>query len=142
MSEVGFCVQGWAKYVDDYFVSDLCHLLESLTFDNQDAINTCFKLFVDCLDDIVHFHAPLKTKTIRKNTVPYMNSELRKIKYKMNIMRNIKNKHYCPENYERCGILRNQCFNIGKCQKSTTSMGEAKVVQNKSTYLVYYQTIY
>ena len=106
--------RSFKNFVDDYFICDLYHLLESLNFDNKDAINTCFKHFVDCLDDIVNYHTPLKTKTIRKNNVPYMNSKWRKMMYKRNMMRNIKNKHPCPENYERYRILRNQCVNIGK----------------------------
>ena len=59
------------------------------------------------MDDILNYHAPGKTKTIRKNNVPYMNSEWRKMMYKRNMMRNIKNKHLCPEKYERYRILRN-----------------------------------
>ena len=109
--------RSFKHFVDDYFICDLYHLLESLNFDNKDAINICFKHFVDCLDDIVNYHAPLKTKTIRKNNVPYMNSKWRKMMYKRNMMRNIKNKHPCPENYERYRILRNQCVNIGKMSK-------------------------
>ena len=46
-----------------------------------------------------------------------MNSEWRKMMYKRNMMRNIKNKHPCPENYEWYRILRNQCVNIGKMSK-------------------------
>ena len=106
--------RSFKAFVDDYFICDLYHLLESLNFDNKDAINTCVKHFVDCLDDIVNYHAPLKTKTIGKNNVPYMNSEWRRMMYKMNMMRNIKNKHPCPENYEQYRTLRNQCVNIGK----------------------------
>ena len=51
--------RSFKNFVDDYFICDLYHLLESLNFDNKDAINTCFKHFVDCLDDIVNYHAPL-----------------------------------------------------------------------------------
>ena len=46
-----------------------------------------------------------------------MNSEWRKMMYKMNMMRNIKNKHPCPENYDRYRNLRNQCVKIGKRSK-------------------------
>ena len=46
-----------------------------------------------------------------------MNGEWRKILCKMNMIRNIKNKHPCPEYFERYRILRNQCVNIGKCKK-------------------------
>ena len=31
------------NFVDDYFICDLYHLMESLNFDNKVAINTCFK---------------------------------------------------------------------------------------------------
>ena len=109
--------RSFKNFIDDYFICDLYHLLESLNFDKSDGINTCFQTFIDCLNDIVNFHAPLKTKTIRKNNVPYMNSEWRKMMYKRNMMRNIKNKHPCPENYDRYRNLRNQCVKIGKRSK-------------------------
>ena len=109
--------RSFKNFIDDYFICDLYHMLESLNSDKCDGINTCFQTFIDCLNDIVNFHAPLKTKTIRKNNVPYMNSEWRKMMYKRNMMRNIKNKHPCPENYDRYRNLRNQCVKIGKRSK-------------------------
>ena len=78
--------------VHDYSVYDLYHLLESLNFDNSEAITTCFHKFEVCLGDIVNFHAPLKSKIIRKINVRYMNIERRKrkgiwcIKAKINIL--------------------------------------------------------
>ena len=56
-------------------------------------INWCMQYFGTCLYDIVNFHAPIKTKTIRQSSVPYMNSELRKLNYQRNMVRNLKNKH-------------------------------------------------
>ena len=73
--------RSFKNFIDDYFICDLYHLLESLNFDKSDGINICFQIFMDCLNGIVNFHAPLKTKTIRKNNVPYMNSEWRKMMY-------------------------------------------------------------
>ena len=35
-------------------------------------IHDIIQAIYECLNDIVNFHAPLKTKTIRKNNVPYM----------------------------------------------------------------------
>ena len=109
--------RSFKNFVDEYFIYDLYHLLESLNLNNSDSINTCFQKFVECMDEIVNYHAPWKTKTIRKNNVPYMNSEWRKMMYKRNMMRNIKNKHPCPENYERYRILRNQCVKLGMRSK-------------------------
>ena len=40
------------------------------------------------ISDIVDAHAPLKSKTITSNPVPYMNSELRKAIYSRNMIRN------------------------------------------------------
>ena len=36
-------------------------------------------------------HAPIKNKTIRNNDVPYKNSELRKLQYRPNMVRNGQN---------------------------------------------------
>ena len=130
--------RSFKNFVDDYFICDLYHLLESLNFYNKDAINTCFKHFVDCLDDIVNHHAPLKTKTIRKNNVPYMKSKWRKMMYKRNMMRNIKNKHPCPQNYERYRILRNQCVNIGIMSKKVVLRWAMRRLSIKSTFLAYH----
>ena len=112
--------------VDD----DLYHLLESLNFDNKDAIDTCFKHFVDCLDDIVNYHAPLKTKTTRKNNVPYINNKWRKVMYtwgtwcvilKINILV-LKIMNGTESTETNVSISE-------KCQKSSTSLSDAKVVK-------------
>ena len=134
--------RSFKNFIDDYFICDLYHLLESLNFDKSDGINTCFQTFIDCLNDIVNFHAPLKTKTIRKNNVPYMNSEWRKMMYKRNMMRNIKNKHPCPENYDRYRNLRNQCVKIGKRSKKQYFAERCEGGPKKSTFLGYHKTIY
>ena len=133
--------RSFKNFVDDYFICDLYDLLESLNFDNKDVINTCFKNFVDCLDDIVNFHAPLKTKTIRKNNVPYMNSEWRKILYKRNMMRNIEKTLLALKIMNGTESSETNMSISEKCQKSSTLLSDAKVVQ-KSTFLAYHQIIY
>ena len=72
-------------------------------------INLCNDFFVTHLNVIIDKHAPFKYKKIRQNNVPYMNSELRKRNYQRNMLRNVKNKHPCPENFECYRILRNKC---------------------------------
>ena len=47
-------------------------------------------LFCELLRNIVDMHAPIKTKNIRHNNAPYMNSEIRKWQYKRNMLRNVK----------------------------------------------------
>ena len=68
-------------------------------------------IFFTYLCGIIDKHAPMKTKKVYQNDVPYMNSELRKLNHQRNMMRNIKNKHPCPENFERYRVLRNKCVN-------------------------------
>ena len=71
------------NFNDDAFVYDLFQLSEAMVYCNRD-INWCMQYFSTCLYDI-------KKKTIRQNSVPYMNSELRKLNYQRNMMRNLKN---------------------------------------------------
>ena len=80
------------NFNDDAFVYDLFQLSEAMVYCNRD-INWCMQHFSTCLYDIVNLHAPIKTKTIRQISVPYMNSELRKLNHKKNMMRNLTNKH-------------------------------------------------
>ena len=102
------------KNFNDYaFVCDLFQLSEAMVYCNRD-INWCMQYFSTCLYDIVNLHAPIKTKTIRQSSVPDMNSELRKLNYKKNMMRNLKNKHLSQRNYEKYRILRNKCVKVKK----------------------------
>ena len=64
-------------------------------------VDICIEFLITHLIDIIDKHAPMKFKTVRQNNVPYMNSELRELNYQRNMMRNKKNKHPCPENFER-----------------------------------------
>ena len=84
---------------------------------------------------IIEKHAPMKTKKIYQNNVPYMNSELRKLNYQRNMMRNIKNKHPCPENFERyrgilLGIISKVC--IARTSSKTDSGLQKKLKLNHS----------
>ena len=63
-------------------------------------VDICIEFFINHLIDIIDKHAPMTCKTVRQNNVPYINSELLKLNYQRNMMRNIKNKHPCPENFE------------------------------------------
>ena len=38
--------------------------------------------------DVIDDHAPIRTKTIKSESVPYMNSRLRNAQYKRNMARN------------------------------------------------------
>ena len=101
------------NFNDDAFVYDLFQLSETMVYCNRD-INWCMQHFSTCLYDIVNLHAPIKTKTIRQSSVPYMNSELRKFNYQRNMMRNLKNKHPSQRNYEKYRMLRNKCVKVKK----------------------------
>ena len=64
--------------------------------------------FFTHLNVITGKHAPLKYTKVRQNNVPYMNSKLRTLNYQRNMLRNVKNKHPCPTNFERYRMLRNE----------------------------------
>ena len=66
----------------------LSHVMSQRVIDT----NACTRYFCGLLYDIVNIHAPVKTKIIHHNNVPYMNSEIRKWQYKRNMLRNAKRK--------------------------------------------------
>ena len=100
--------RSYKNFVEELFVTDLCILSQIMMHYNHN-VDVCVETFITYLCGIIDKHAPMKTKKVYQNNVPYMNSELRKLNYKRNMMRNIKNKHPCPENFERYRVLRNKC---------------------------------
>ena len=96
------------KCVDELFINDLFVLSQTMMYRNHN-VDICIEFFITHLIDIIDKHAPMKFKTIRQNNVPYMNSELRKLNYQRNMMRNKNNKDPCPENFEMYRVLRNKC---------------------------------
>ena len=74
--------------------------------------NACTRYFCELLRNIVDMHAPIKTKNIRHNNVPYMNSEQRKWQYKRNMLRNVKNKHPNKQNDDLYRKARNKCASL------------------------------
>ena len=45
---------------------------------NVENANHAWKLFSDCLKDVIEDHAPYKTKKVRPDEPPFMNTRLRK----------------------------------------------------------------
>ena len=100
--------RSYKKFVDELFINDLLVLSQTMMYCNHNA-NICIEFFITHLIDLIDKHAPMKFNRVRQNNVPYMNSELRKLNYQRNMMRNKKNKNPCPENFERYRVLRNKC---------------------------------
>ena len=95
-----------SKFKDDLYV--ISEILSCLHND----VNLCTRAFCEYLVIVIDLHCPLKMKTNRHNNVPYMNTDLRKLQYQRNMMRNLKNKNKNPENFERYRILRNKCVQL------------------------------
>ena len=112
--------RSFKNFVDDYFLCDLYHLLESLNSDTNDAINTYFKNCVDCLDDIVNFQTPLMCPIWIVNGGKFCIKGIWCVIIKINIIAQ--------------KIMNGTETNVSiseKCQKSRTSLSDAKVVQKK-----------
>ena len=95
----------YKNFVDELFINDLLILSQTMMYCNYN-VGICIEFFITHLFDIIDKHAPMKLKTLRQNNGPYMNSALRKLNYQRNMLRNVKNKHPCPENFERYIVLR------------------------------------
>ena len=100
-----------------FFNYDLYEL--SAFMDSQGKINVCnaTQKFCVMLHDIINHHAPLKTKTIYQQNVPYMNSQWRKLRHQRNMLRNLKNKYPTSENVNRYRKLRNECVKLQKSSR-------------------------
>ena len=67
----------------------------------------------ELLSDIVNRHAPMKNKMVRKESVPYMNSQLRKAQYSRNMARN-KFRKYGKRYWEENRRARNKAVALRK----------------------------
>ncbi len=91
------------KYKEDI---SMIPFLVSYIFDDTDDVVWCH---IKLLSDVVDIHAPLKQRMLKKDSVPYMNSKLRKVQYRRNQIRN----HYWDLknslNWEAYREMRNKC---------------------------------
>ena len=60
------------------------------------------------LENIINRHAPLKHKTLKKDTVPYMNSELRKLIHRRNQLKNRFWRNKSQKNWQAFRAIRNK----------------------------------
>ena len=71
------------------------------------------------VEDVINHHAPLKQKYLRKESVPYMNSELRKASLKRNQNRNKYWKIPNKQNWEKYRKARNETVHVRKTSITT-----------------------
>ena len=105
-------------------------------------IDMCIDFFVTHLNDIIDKHAPMIYKKVRQNNVPYMNSALRKLNNQRNMLRNLKDKHPCPENFERYRIKRNKCVRAKLKSQRQYFSERCDGGPKKSKFFAHYQTFY
>ena len=72
----------------------------------------------ELLSDIVNHHAPVKRKLIKRESVPYMNSKLRKNIYQRNMIRN-KYKKYGKQYWDENRRMRNKVVALRKKSLAT-----------------------
>ena len=134
--------RSYKNFVDELFISDLFISSHAAMMYCDHNIDMCIDFFVTHLNDIIDKHAPMKYKKVQQNNVPYMNSELRKLNYQSNMLRNIKNKHPCPENFEHYRILRNKCVKAKLKSQHQYFSEMCDGGPQKSIFLAHYQTFY
>ncbi len=84
----------------------------SYIFDDIDDVVGCHNKL---LSDVVDIYAPLKQRMLQKDSVPYMNSKLRKVQYRRNKLRNRYWDSKNSQNWEAYGKMRNKA-NVTKRQ--------------------------
>ena len=83
------------------------------------------------LSDVIDQHAPLKTKTVMRDSVPYMNGRLRKSLYQRNMARN-KFKRFGAQYWEENRRQRNAVVSIRK--QSMAAYFEQRCQQTNQTF--------
>ncbi len=97
------------KYIEDISIIPF-HVL--YIFDDTDDVVWCHNKL---LSDVVDIHAPLKQRILKKDSVPYMNSKLRKVQYRRNQLRNRYWDSKNSLNWEAYGKMSNKA-NVTKRQ--------------------------
>lgn len=110
-SPVTIKYRSYKHFVKEAYLNDLFDLFNIMQTINGSA-NDLMYAFNDLLRKVVDFHAPIKNKTIRHTNIPYMNGDWRKMCYRRNMMRNLKNKFPTQENFTRYKKLRNKCVQM------------------------------
>ena len=91
-------------------------------FDDVNDIAWCHE---HLLPDVIECHAPLKKRTLKLDSVPFMNSDLRKAIHRRNQLRNKFWKNRSQKNWEEYRKQRNRANNIRR-------LSEFKFFQEKS----------
>lgn len=87
-------------------------------FECLDDVDDITWAFHKAFSDIVNEHAPLKTRILKKNSAPFMNSQLRKMIHRRNQLKNKFWKIKSKENWEAYRSMRNKTnAQIKKSQK-------------------------
>ena len=104
--------RSYKNFDDDAFIKDVT----SAPFNVArifDDVHDASWFTSSLLNDVIDHHAPCKSKLIKCDSVPYMNSELWKALYKRNMMRN-KFRKFGKAYWEENRIHRNNVVSIGK----------------------------
>ena len=95
-----------------------------------DDIDDSYWVYETLVKDVINEHAPLKTKQVKHNMVPYMNSSLRKaINIRKNLWR-IFSKDRSYYNWERYRKQRNKVVSLRKKSKNTFMRDKCASVKN------------
>ena len=105
--------RNYSKFNDEHFRLELSNEL----FDNCDLNNITYEKFIEIFLNVLNKHAPLKTKLVRANNVPFMNKHLRKHIMTRSRFKNRFNKDPSAENEIAYKKQRNLCVNLSRKAK-------------------------
>ena len=97
--------RNYKNFDENEFIQDIKDNFDS----NNEPINASrnYETFVENFTKVANNHAPLKSKTIRGNSVLFMNKDWRKAIYKRTRLKNICNKKLSKENWQNYKKQRN-----------------------------------
>ena len=117
------------KFEEYKFIKEVSYIpfRVAFTFDDVNDISWCQeRLFCD----VVESHAPLKQRILRKESVPFMNSALRKGIHKRNQLRNKFWKNKTKENWNNYRAMRNKVTSM--CRASEIRFFRSKTISSNT----------
>ena len=121
--------RNYSQFNDDFFRSNLASALLL----NLDLRSISYEEFYNIFMYVLNKHAPLKTKVIRANNIPYMNKNLRKEVMTRSRLKNNFNKDPSVENGNAYKKQRNLCVNLFRKAKREyyATLNPSVVADNK-----------
>ena len=106
--------RSYKNFNESNLKKDITHIPTQVC-DVFDDINDKYWAFSDMFKSVLEEHAPIKSRVVRSEKIPYMSSDLMKAMYKRNNLKNKYIKYRTTTNWESYRMQRNLVVSMRRC---------------------------